>query len=58
MIRYKVNKQKSTGFPHTSNEQVETKIRKTIPFITAPRKYSAINLTILTQNLDAETTKC
>lgn len=43
---YKINRWKSITFLHTNNEVAEREIKKTIPFIIAPKiKYLEINLT-------------
>lgn len=49
----------STAFLYTDNEQVETKIKNTIPFSIAPKKikHSGINLKTHVQNLYDENYK-
>ena len=37
MSGYKINRQKSIAFLYTNNEAAEREIRKTIPFIIAPK---------------------
>ena len=56
---YKINMQKSLASLHTKNEKTETKIKETIPFITATKriKYLGINLPKKTKDLHTENYK-
>ena len=55
---YKINVQKSVTFLYTNNEAAEREIKKTIPFILAPKiKYLGINLTTEVKDLYSENYK-
>ena len=53
---YKINVQKSVAFLHTNNETAEREIKELIPFTTAPKiiTYLEINLTKEVKDLDSE----
>ena len=42
--RYKINTEKSIAILYTNNEQVETKIKSTKPFITMPKKMKHLSM--------------
>ena len=55
VAKYEVNIQKSTAFLYTSNEQVESEIKNTIPFLLASKnEILSINLTKYAQDLYEE----
>ena len=58
VAKYEVNIQKSTAFLYTSNEQVESEIKNTIPFLLASKnEILSINLTKYAQDLYEENYK-
>lgn len=57
VIGYNVTIQKSIGFLHIDNEQLEFEIKNTTSLILAPKKYLSIFLTKYVQDLDEENYK-